>query len=146
MDFPIYSLTNIEEIVHRLEGRNRKHLLIVLEKRGDSPPSSDFLGKILGAIGYDILQDVAQVELAPAEGFSLSVLQSRLPIKDVVVFGKPPQALGLKWKYKPYVSIARNGQQYLFADSLSKIESDKALKRTLWTALQAMFTLKKGEE
>ena len=99
----------------------------------------DFLTKILAAARLNLEKDTLFVRL-PAKT-QVSILPA-LKVKHgeyILVFGLSPSDIGLTVDIPMYHPLPFYGTTFLFADALSSLEPDKALKSKLWQALQQMF-------
>ena len=63
---------------------------------------------------------------------------SSMNFSKLLAFGLDPAAFGMAGMYEV---VEKDNQYYLFADDLSAISQDKALKLKLWNALKKMFAM-----
>jgi len=99
----------------------------------------DFLAKVLAAAQLNLAQDAFLTEIPAAEPRALAPDLIEYQPKQVLVFGISPAQLGLSFEVQAYQPMTFYGCTWLFADKLSALESDKAKKTQLWTALKQMF-------
>ncbi|MBB4078737.1 hypothetical protein GGR28_001350 [Lewinella aquimaris] len=104
-----------------------------------------FLGRILGAAGYD--EPGKQLHLLewPADReLDLARLIRQTGVKKVVLFGYDLQRLGIHVEVANYFPLTLAGTTYLIADSLEFIEQtkndgDNRPAGALWTAFKTDF-------
>lgn len=104
-----------------------------------------YLGRILGAAGYD--EPGSQLHLLewPAgEALDLASLMRRLGVSKVILFGYELGDLGLHLQVANYFPILIGGTTYLVADSLEFIEQakdggDNRPAGALWNAIKSSF-------
>ena len=84
-------------------------------------------------------QDVIAFSCTENQTFSLSDINASHSLKKAIIFGFNPQHIGLQVQFQKYQLYSIGGIQYLFADSLTDIESTKTKMGLLWGALQKMF-------
>ena len=114
-----------------------KHqVLILAESISDSEKA--FLSKILTAIGLS-LDQVDLVELSKVQNIDYQAFTSQNVTKKFISFGV---GLGkLDWNVLLNLYQIRHiaGVDFLLSDELRIVETDLALKKTLWGALKLMF-------
>ena len=99
----------------------------------------DFLTKILAACKLT-LADIAIVNLA-SEKNDHEALTKELNSKKVLLFGISPTSIKLPFQI-PHFQIQRfNDQEFITAPDLETLESDKELKKLLWTSFQRLFSI-----
>ena len=104
-----------------------------------------FLGRILGAAGYrDPGQELHLLEWPAAEDLDLAGLLRGLQSRKVILFGYPPERLGLHFRVANYFPLTVAGVTFLFADSLEHIErtkeeGDNRAAGALWKAIQQAY-------
>lgn len=121
------------------EGGFNRGVMVLALKESNAKANRDFLTKVLLAANLNLDQDALLAEIPANEPRSLAPdLKERQP-KQVLVFGLSPIQLGLSFEVQAYQPQAFYGSTWLFADSLSALESDKTQKTQLWSALKQMF-------
>ena len=135
-DFKIYPIGKNKISV--CKGQNKKGLLVAMAGE-ERPELSDFLDKILQAVGFDLKNDALSLWVTPTERFWFKELDQASHVSHAIFFGIPPQQAGLNLEAQPYNPVIISGTTYLFADSLAKIQENPALKRPLWEALKIIF-------
>ena len=104
-----------------------------------------FLGRILGAAGYrQPGEDLHLLEWPVTDDLDLSGLLRNLRARKVILFGYPPEQLGLHFRVANYFPLTVAGVTYLFADSLEHIErtkdeGDNRAAGALWKAIQQAY-------
>lgn len=137
INFSIVPKTEKDTILEHCRGKNAKGVfLLYLESEVEQVP---FLTKILAAVQLDMEQDVIVFAGSAAQTFSLSDIKESQSLTKAIIFGFSPQHIGLQVQFQKYKLYTIGGIQYLFADSLKEIESEKAKKGLLWGALQQLF-------
>lgn len=146
LDFSVIPLKEPVEILEKCTGSNQKKLLVVFNQKEESEERIEFLKKILAAAKFDIKEDIFLLKLTPKETFSFIALRTKVTqthpsggIDNLLIFGFEPKHFGLNievQKYNPF-HFYKNG--FLFADNLSMIENDKALKGALWNGMKTLF-------
>lgn len=143
IDFKIFHKLEASKIIEHCSGNNEKGIFLLYpEKEAAQLP---FLQKILAAAKLMLEKDVLLLAGTPSTTFSLSDFREVQQIHQVIVFGYPPQQIGLQIQIPKYQAHLINGCEYLFVDNLEQIATNDGLKRQLWGALQGMF-LKKKED
>lgn len=99
----------------------------------------DFLTKILAAARLNLGQDTLFVQVPDHAQISILPALKEKHGEFILVFGLSPSDIGLTADIPMYSPLPFYGSTFLFADALSRLEPDKALKSRLWQALQQMF-------
>ena len=137
IDFKIIPKTEKNTILKHSKGKNAKGVFLLYnESEAEQVP---FLAKILAAIQLDMEKDVIVFPSTNTQTFSLSDISESHSLKKAIIFGFPPQHIGLQVQFQKYQLYTIKGIQYLFVDSLQEIENTKAKKSLLWGALQQLF-------
>jgi DNA polymerase III psi subunit len=143
LDYKIFPITDLEQSDYTLgEIATQRIFIVYLDEA--RPELVVFLNKITAALQLDIKKDCVVLsvpEVADLPSFSL--LSQRNMFEKIIVFGLLPAQFGLHIQSVLYQPFELQQHTFLFADKLSKIESDKNLKSALWTRLQALFNLAK---
>jgi hypothetical protein len=123
-------------------GMNERKVLVVT----DAPDAVylpetalQFLTTILGACGLGIA-DVAIVNWNRSARPYEEVLAFLAP-RTALLFDVDPLRFGLPLNFPPFQAQEFAGRTYMHAPSLTAIENDKELKKSLWTALKKIFAL-----
>lgn len=124
-------------------GGNAKGVLVLVQKESEAfLPAKEltFLNSILSACGLS-LADIALVNITGTEGKNYSALTEHFRSRKVLLFDVTPVQLGMPINFPPFQVQAFKDCQYLQAPSLHLIESDVAIKKSLWGALKNLFQL-----
>jgi len=119
-------------------GFARKVAVLALEEP-NARSNRDFLDKVLTAAQLNLTNDTILAEIPAGEPRALASDLLDYQPKQLLVFGLSPAQLGLSFEVQAYQPLTFYGCTWLFADKLSAVESDKAKKTQLWTALKKMF-------
>ena len=119
-------------------GFARQVAVLVLEEPS-AISNRDFLDKVLTAAQLSLANDTFLAEIPAGELRAIAPDLMEYQPKQVLVFGLSAAQLGLSFEVQAYQPMAFYGCKWLFADNLSALESDKAKKTQLWTALKQMF-------
>lgn len=146
LDFSVIPLKETLEILKKCIGSNQKKLLVVFNENDESEERLEFLKKILAAAKFDIKEDILLLKITPKEAFSFIALRTKVAqthpssgIDNLMVFGFEPKYFGLNLEVQKYVPFHFYENGFLFADGLSMIENDKALKGALWGGMKELF-------
>jgi hypothetical protein len=113
-------------------------LILCSNDQGQSQQTA-FLEKILQAVQVELGKQAFLIRLTASEKISSSSYLEVPAISKILVFGLPPEQIGLQIEVTPYELFHFCDRQMLFADSLADISSKKSLKRLLWEALKVLF-------
>ncbi len=136
IDYEIFPLK--ENLDNFCSGGNKKQLFLGMagENQADTV---NFVEKIMASVNYDVKNDALTLFLTQSPSFSFKLLDNKFHFKQAIFFGIKPQEAGLKLNVLPYQPLEVAGTQYLFCDSLKKIQEEPNLKRQLWEALKLIF-------
>ncbi|TFV97591.1 hypothetical protein E4S40_02775 [Algoriphagus kandeliae] len=121
-----------------IRGGFEKGILILHEEEALNDEIMDMLSKIIIAVNQS-MNDVGLLSSKELEGKSLEDFQA-INAHKVIKFGRishPINALPIH----DYQIKTEGETEYLFADSLTQISMDKALKRKLWDTLRTLFNI-----
>jgi len=135
-DFGVYPVG--KDKISSLRGHHKKGLLVALAGE-ERPEWTDFLEKILQAVGFDLEQDALRFWVTPGAPFWLKGLEQSSRTTHVIFFGIPPDQAGINVDAPLHTPLTIGGTTFLFAASLAEIQENPALKRPLWEALKLMF-------
>lgn len=121
------------------KGGFAKGIWVLAAAEPEQSDNLDFLKKVLAAAQLDLERDTLFAEIAPDEPVDMAACLRLKPADKVLVFGIPPEQLGLHIQAAAFQPIAFYGVTWLFADALSVLAPDKTKKGLLWTALKGMF-------
>ncbi|MDO8967892.1 MAG: hypothetical protein Q8S14_16885 [Algoriphagus sp.] len=124
-----------------VKGNFSKGVLILHEESELSTEVLEMLVNMINAVGHS-MTEVGMVSSEVLEDRSMEDFLS-LNAHIVLKFGRIKHPINAVPAH-PYEVYSENETEYLFADSLSSISEDKALKKKLWMALQALFNLTPG--
>jgi hypothetical protein len=146
LDFSVIPLKEPLEILEKCNGGNQKKLLVVFNENEESEERLAFLQKILAAAKFDMKEDILFLKITKKEAFSFISLRTKVAqthpsssIDNLLVFGFEPKHFGLNLDVQKYIPFHFYESGFLFADGLSMIENDKALKGALWTGMKKLF-------
>ncbi len=142
--YDVYLLENSNILEENLIGCNQKETLIILtlneQKEKTSKELLSFLKKILSAIGYELENDVAMIQVERSKSVQIADLKKSVKFKYLINFGMPLSNLGLNLEnnflYKP---VTLNGVSIINANSLEEIQQNVNLKKHFWNCLKATF-------
>lgn len=146
LDFPVYPLEDVNDILNHCKGRNQKKLLVVFDAKDNQPKKVEFLKKILGAAKFNFEDDILLLSITNKKPFSFIALKTKImdslgDIDNFLAFGFSPDFFGLNIDGQKYEPIHFYNCGFLFSDSLSNLENDKKLKGALWQGMQKLFSL-----
>lgn len=146
LDFSVVPLIEPLEVLDKCNGSNQKKLLVVFDQSDASEELLEFLEKILAAAKFDIKKDILLLKVTQKIAFSYIALRTKVTqthpsagIDNLLVFGFEPKQFGLNLEIQKYVPCHFYKSGFLFADGLSMIENDKALKAALWNGMKELF-------
>lgn len=125
-----------EELDLIYEGNFEKGILVIYEGSHLEPDLREFLFNILGAVKCS-LKDIALSSAESIEEVSQSKIDELAPNK-ILVFGKLNHTI-FQIKQHDYEIKNEDGIEYLFANDLSAIFSNKEFKKSLWNKLKILF-------
>ncbi len=96
------------------------------------------LDNILKAIGLGIDQ-VDVINISFLDNSDANILFTERKINYLITFGVPLIRLQIDLLLPPYMPEQVEGIWLLLADTLTKVESDREVKKRLWQALKRMF-------
>jgi len=124
-------------MVEQARGSNEKKIAVIAKIEDD--PDMDLLSKILKSVELDDTKDVLLLKSTPATRFSLIDLCRQTDSHTVLLFGIPPNQLGLQFRLKKYTPFDINGIKGIWADPLTEIRDSRELKTALWSSLKSLF-------
>ena len=122
------------------EGNFEKGVLVAFDAFELSAELKDLLFKILDAVGCG-LKDIALCHSGLMENAGMEEILALNPTK-VIVFGRIKHPLMHLQKAMYTIELIEE-TEYLFADSLEQIYSNKELKKSLWGSLKTLFNVSK---
>jgi hypothetical protein len=124
-----------------IKGNFSKGILVIHEEANLNAEVMDMLVKMLNACGHSM----SEVGLLAAENLENRSLEEFKALNAHVVlkFGRIKHPIN-QLPINSYEIHTEEETEYLFADALTSIAEDKALKRQLWGALQLLFNLSTG--
>jgi len=138
MKYNIYDIPEPTAAQNLLLGKNKKNVLIVLNK-DEYSNHLDLVQKIIGAIGLNVHQDCAIYQLAEENYVKFSDIKSTIDIEKAIFFGIELDKLGLQIELKQNKIIRFSNTLILKTFTLSELQIDNQKKRTLWNALKSLF-------
>ena len=139
LDYSVIALQDVDDVIKTCTGSNQKKLLVVYNSNETKAESIEFLKKILAAAKFDIKDDILLLGTTSKEGFSFTSMRTKMAFDNLLVFGFPPNYLGLNIDITSYQPTHFNDCGFLFADDLGMLESDKQLKGALWMGMKELF-------
>ena len=143
--FAVYPIASDFEINAIKFGQNKQQIILLY----NSNPEQDemliqFLGNIIKAVGYDLMEDTCFLKIPQKTTISFAQIQKEIPTKFFIVFGRTPSELGIHINsnlYQPFVNLDTT---FLFADELQEIYEErqsggKQKSSHLWKALKSLF-------
>ncbi len=124
----------------KVRGNFEKGILVLHEEIALSAEVMDMLVKMINAVGRS-MNEVGLLSSAELEGRSLAELYD-LNAHIVLKFGRVKHPINALPASDYQVHMEKE-TEYLFADALSIIAEDKALKGKLWNTLKVLFNLAK---
>jgi len=97
-----------------------------------------FLLKVLDAVNLKLI-DVAIVQLSQNPDMDFFQLQKQLAPQRMLIFGAPPESIGIDIPVPSYESFPINGVDIINAEELSAIMTNKQKKMALWNCLKGEF-------
>lgn len=138
-DYQLFSIQEGTESLKNAQGKGEKHLLVLLKTEDDLPELQTLLTNILKAASFELTKDALLLKVTVQDGISLAAIYQEQEIQHILVFGLSPQNVGLNWTLPPYTPYVFDGKNYLFADELATLNTNKALKGKLWNCLKTLF-------
>jgi hypothetical protein len=142
IDFSIIKLPDSSG-THLLAGQNRKGVLLVANWE-DNAELRSFIDKVLASVKISIEQDTLYINITTTAPLSFPAIVNGHDIKYVLLFGYPPQNLGLNFILPLYTPVRLNGITFLAADAVRQIYEErqkggKKMAGALWKSLKAIF-------
>lgn len=140
-DYKSYTLPDNSKYYSSLSGKNEKAVLVCIS--GVSDPNEDlvFLKKVIGACGLDAEKDTHILILNTTDPFSFNEWKKTNKVDKLIVFGMPPEQLGLFFQCSVYHPITVNNCTFLFCENIHKIRPNEVAKRNLWNAMKNLFQI-----
>ncbi len=131
----LLSVSTLENEGLQFFGNGKRKFLIVIQKEENNEINIEFLKKILNAKKVVLEEDVF---LLPVNDVYLSIsqLKKNTAIEQIIFFEVSPNQFGLNINLPKYNTVEINGLTIMQADSISKIEKNESLKRSLWGCLK----------
>lgn len=124
----------------KISGSFNQGILILHEEEELSGEIMTLLSNIINAVNHS-MKDVGLVASSQLAGRSLEELYD-LGAHKIVKFGRIRHGIDAL-PAPEYQVYTENETEFLFADALTSIQEDKALKGKLWKALQSLFNITK---
>ncbi|MEY3242792.1 MAG: hypothetical protein RIR11_4231 [Bacteroidota bacterium] len=135
-------IVNDASDVLKIEGQYAQKVMLILPA-ADYDSTRLFLEKMLSAAKLNLMQDTLIVQLLGQESVNImQEIKKRAP-EQVLIFGIQPDQLCLHIETKLYQPLFFQNTNFLFADRLTLLESDKNMKTKLWAAMQVVFKIQK---
>ncbi len=101
-----------------------------------------FLKKIFESVNVDLERDTLLMVITQSNEFSWNSITKKAEFEHLVFFGSNPKKIGLQFEFSWYQIFDVQEQQFLFAEPLHLIATDRSRKGALWNALKKMFLKK----
>ncbi len=127
-----------------LGGNEKKIIFLASDDQNKfiSDSTITFLNALLAACSLT-LADIALINFHQHKKIKYSELTAGLKAKKILMFGISAEELGLPFTI-PFFQVQKFQQEvYLLCPSLEAIQTDKELKKQLWSCLQKIFNFKK---
>jgi hypothetical protein len=116
--------------------------VIFLQKEGYDP--YPYLEKLLSAAKIALQRDTCYLETRLEAAPAYFKLTRAYPITQLLVFGLPPEALGLHINWALHIPLSLNGITLLFAQALEVYETESRQgvstnRAPLWHAIKQLF-------
>ncbi|MBW8684312.1 hypothetical protein [Chitinophaga rhizophila] len=121
-------------------GENQKNIALFIQNEGEAYLNDELfnlLTNILNACKLG-MQDIALINTAQYGNLPFTSWQEAVPMKQAVIFGLSPAAMGLEG-ISNYQLLQVNGCPLIFSDDLTIISQDKMLKGKLWMGLKQLL-------
>lgn len=124
-------------------GKNNKHIVILVANNETAFLPDDELNFLLGILSACKLNmdDVGIINTSRNKGTTYTSLSKDLKAEKVFLFGLKPEQIELPLSFPNYQLQQYNGQLYLSAPALSKMQNDKDEKMKLWNCLKKIFSI-----
>ena len=139
IDFPLYIVSENEKAESTPLPTSQAHTLILCTKAAKQDNLSTLLRNILNAVKLDLQNDILINYKTDEESHSLAEWRTKAPIRHILLFGIPPQQLDIQNDIPKYQPTPIEEINFLVADDLAAINTDKSLKKALWMALQKIY-------
>lgn len=130
-----FSFFPVHHQLPEVEGEGAAGLLIVHQSATEE--ALELLQNILKAINLDMKKQSYRTIITAENALRFVSLPKKMNFDKVLVFGLSPNDLALHLRWDKYRLYQLSGYDFLFADSLDVLREQVALKKQLWTAIQA---------
>ena len=134
-DFEIFDLEGSSEV--NIFGSESSDLLLLIEEE-EFTIHKELISKIMGAINYNIDNDIRICLLRQAQNVNLAQLVGE-GINYVIAFGINPKNLSLNASFKANYFYKTESFEIMLSHSLTELNENKVYKKSLWTELQKKF-------
>jgi hypothetical protein len=139
----------LEELVYRVsessvlentKGQFAKRILVIVKtETGIEIQSIEFVEKVLTAAKIDLAIDTLLYTTEKTEPIRLFPFAEGKKPDKIIVFGFEPAQIGLNINFYWYFPFVFSDINFLFAEKISLLETDRDRKMKLWNALKSMF-------
>lgn len=143
-DFTKYSFLDKKDLAPYCFGGNAKSTCVVVEENKTSEGVSPLLQKILAAVHLDTSKDILLYNVPKGSSFMLSNVWNEHSISYILIFGIPPQELGVNFDIAPYQPLTFQNKTFVWCHNIDTLENGhqaKQLKMDLWHCLKKVFSL-----
>jgi DNA polymerase III psi subunit len=139
-DNELFPLPPTDKALESCIGQNKKGILIVAaDTEKVSEETIAFLRKVLAAVNCHLEEDTTFLNTTTPTSLQFIRIRKNISFSKAMIFGLPPQQLGLFKKISTFQPINAGGVQWLFAPELEKIMADQRLKGALWEGMKEVF-------
>ena len=128
-----------KSVLEGVSGEFARNVALLVLAEPEFPGNWPFLTKVLAAAQLNLEKDTLFAEIHPDDRVTFLPLIKEKHPGHILVFGLLPNQLGFNIDMPLYQPQHFYGSAFLFADRLSTLEPDKALKAKLWQALRLLF-------
>lgn len=129
LDFKLFVLPETESSA---ETDKTYAIAILVNAEEYDESNQEFLKKIISAMKLDFEKEVYLSALKQGECINFHAI----PSKTLISFDISIKQAGIHYPLKKYQLLQYNKEQFLLADSLTKIAADRNLKGMLWNVLK----------
>ncbi len=137
-----YNINKIENFsTIKYLGKNDKNILLIISEKEHAFLGEEDLGfliNILNACKIS-MQDVALINSYENQTITYDNLNEQFEPHQIIFFGTAPHQLGFPIQIPLYKIQQYANQQYLCAESLQQLATDKEEKKKLWVQLKTLF-------
>jgi hypothetical protein len=145
-DFELFAAPDRLATLDKIQGEGLAKILVFYTVEEDDLKDREYLATILKPkpLEFDLQKDIFFLALQKNEAISAAALIQKFAPRQVLLFGCDPKNLGIRIQLTDYQPIKFQGIEFLKADSLYRIRTDRENKDNrragaLWVALKEIF-------